>query len=125
MKILIVEDERIILKTMERFLKGKGHYVTTAADGKTALGLMKEDLFDLILLDLTLPFISGHELISKAKNELKLKTPIIVVSTIELKNNVKAVLDLGAAHFISKPFNLTEIENIIDSFNVDRLENKV
>ena len=110
LKILVVEDEELMLKALEFRLKKDGYDVFTAKDGATALELLKENRFDLVLTDIMLPFVSGLEIVSKVKSDSSLKdTPVIVLSAVGLEKIVLEAFELGADDFITKPFNLNEL----------------
>lgn len=109
-KILIVEDEELMLKSLEFRLKKDGYQVFAAKDGVNALELIKENQFDLIITDIMLPFVGGLEIVSKVKTDPATKnTPVIVLSAVGLENVVLEAFQLGADDFITKPFNLSEL----------------
>jgi DNA-binding response OmpR family regulator len=110
LKILVIEDEDLMLKALEFRLKKDGYQVFTAKDGSAALDLLKEHRFDLVLTDIMLPFVSGLEIVSKVKSDTGLKdTPVIVLSAVGLEKIVLEAFELGADDFITKPFNLNEL----------------
>jgi DNA-binding response OmpR family regulator len=119
MKILIAEDEQMLKKAVEFKLKKDGHEVFTAADGREALSLIKENAFDMIITDIMMPFASGLEIISHVRAQ-GFKMPIIVVSSIGLENTVLEAFKLGADDFITKPFSPNEL-----SMRVNRLLSKI
>jgi DNA-binding response OmpR family regulator len=104
-KILIAEDDRLLLKALGFYLDKKGYDTVLAADGAEAISKVKENDFDLIITDLNMPFNSGLELISLVKNELKRDTPIIVLTIMGLENTELEAFRIGADEFISKPFS--------------------
>ena len=110
---LIVEDDREIRKLLANFLKEKGMAVTEAGDGDTAYAYMQKQCFDVILLDMMLPFKSGADLIrllrgNKSK-EGNTYTPVIVISAkTDLDTRLNA-LQAGADDYVTKPFDLNEV----------------
>ncbi len=106
-KIALVEDEPDIRKMLRSFLEGKGCTVSEAADGHAAEKLLAEGSFDLILMDLMLPGISGEQLIASLRRESD--TPVIVISAKSMLETRLAVLRLGADDYILKPFDLNEV----------------
>lgn len=109
-KILIVEDEELMLKALEFRLKKDDHTVVGAKDGREALIKINEEEFDLIITDIMLPFVSGLEIIGKVKQTEKLSSvPIIVLSAVGLESVILEAFELGIDDFITKPFNLTEL----------------
>lgn len=112
-KVLIVEDDREIRTLFANFLKEKGMEITQAGDGDTAYSHLQKKSFDMILLDMMLPFKTGAELI-KLLRENKNKagnayTPVIVISAkTDLETRLNA-LQAGADDYITKPFDLNEV----------------
>jgi DNA-binding response OmpR family regulator len=106
--ILIVEDEDKIRGALADFLEYKGFKVSTAADGLEAERIVSEKRFDLILLDLMLPKISGEQLCIKWRQEGQ-QVPIIMVTAKGQEKEKIAGLDLGADDYITKPFSLEEL----------------
>ncbi len=103
-KILIVEDDTSIQNLLKELLTLENYQTTHAYSGSEALLLLEKNQYDLILLDLMLPGLSGEELIKKVSN-----TPIIVLSAkISSTDKVKCLLS-GASDYITKPFDNSEI----------------
>lgn len=108
-KILIIEDEELMLKSLEFKLKKEGYEVVIASDGRDGSAKIKEQQFDLIITDIMMPFVSGLEVISLVRTEMKLTTPIIILSAVGLEDVVLEAFKLGADDFITKPFMLGEL----------------
>lgn len=103
-KILIVEDDISIHNIIEELLKSKNYSTFNAYSGTEALLLLEKEKYDLILLDLMIPGISGEEIISKVKN-----IPIIVLSAkVSSEDKVNCLLS-GANDYITKPFDNKEL----------------
>lgn len=103
-KILIVEDDVSIHNVIEELLKKEGYATYNAYSGTEALLLLEKGKYDLILLDLMLPALSGEELIEKIND-----TPIIVLSAkISSEDKVNCLLN-GANDYITKPFDSKEL----------------
>jgi DNA-binding response OmpR family regulator len=105
--ILVVDDERAILDLVEMILKKEQYRVAAAPDGKTALSLLDSFDPDLVILDLMLPDMSGHDLCREISR--RRKTPIIMLTA---KNDIvdKVLgLELGADDYITKPFDSREL----------------
>ncbi len=106
-RVLIVDDEPETLKYVGANLKARGYDVVTAADGNEALQRSEEDLFDLILLDITMPGPDGFAVCQAIRQ--RSTVPIIMLSARgQEKDKVKA-LDLGADDYITKPFGIEEL----------------
>ncbi len=103
-KILIVEDDVSIHNVIEELLKKEHYIINNAYSGTEALLLLEKEKYDLILLDLMLPAMSGEEIIKKVKD-----TPIIVLSAkISSEDKVNCLLN-GANDYITKPFDSKEL----------------
>ncbi|MDY3006379.1 response regulator transcription factor [Anaerococcus porci] len=114
MKILIVEDEVILNKTINTSLKESGYEVESAYDGKKALDLVLVENYDLIVLDLNLPFIDGMDVLKTIrKNDDETKI-IILSARSQIEDKVEG-LDYGANDFLEKPFHLDELKARIRS----------
>lgn len=106
-RVLIVDDEPETLKYVGANLKARGYEVVTAADGTEALKRAEEDVFDLVLLDITMPGPDGFA-VCQALRQTSI-VPIIMLSARgQEKDKVKA-LDLGADDYITKPFGIEEL----------------
>ncbi len=106
--ILVVEDEENILTALADFLDFHGFEVFKAVDGLHAERSVAERRFDLILLDLMLPKISGEQLCTKWRRD-GLQTPIIMLTAKGLEKEKVNGLNLGADDYITKPFSLEEL----------------
>ena len=109
MKVLICEDEEIMLTALEFRLRKHGLNVDIASDGKTSLELVKNNTPDIVVADIMMPNVSGLELVSYIRNELKLNIPIIIISALEAEETVLEAFKLGASDFIAKPFKPNEL----------------
>ena len=109
MKILVIEDEVMVLKSIEFKLKKEGFEVVTARDGKVAFDLLTSENFDIILTDLMIPYYSGLELINHIRTDLNSKVPIIVLSSIGQETSIMEAFKLGANDYMTKPFIPNEL----------------
>ena len=109
MKILICEDEEIMLTALEFRLRKQGFDVIIAENGKIALEKIKEDKPDLIVADIMMPFVSGLELIEFIRKDMRNTLPIIIISALEHEETVLKAFRLGATDFIAKPFKPKEL----------------
>ncbi len=107
MRILLVDDEKNISTVLKAYLQQEGFHVTTAVNGLVALTLFKENSYDLVLLDLMLPGLSGEEICKEIRKISS--TPIIMLTAkVEEEDRIKG-LTLGADDYISKPFSPREV----------------
>jgi DNA-binding response OmpR family regulator len=109
MKILVAEDEPIMLKTIELRLKKDGHEVIAVDNGRDALQKIDEQNPDLIITDIMMPYSSGLEIVGKVKANGHRKIPIIVLSAMGQENVVLEAFNLGADDYITKPFSPNEL----------------
>lgn len=108
-KILIVEDDADISHLLGRILKGDGYQTVSAFSGTEARLVLGVETFDLLILDLMLPGMSGEELVTYIRKELCLPVPILVISArAALKNKVE-LLKGGADDYLTKPFEPEEV----------------
>lgn len=108
-KILVAEDNKLILETVVFKLKKDGYEVIKAVDGKECIELLQNERFDLLITDLFMPFISGHEIISTLRTEMGSKLPILVLSAAGAEETVLKAFELGADDYMIKPFSLGEL----------------
>jgi two-component system response regulator VicR len=109
LKILIAEDDVLMVKILEFILKKEGYQVTSCKDGLSAIEKIPVLMPDLIITDIMLPFRSGLEIIGFAKENYE-NIPLIVVSSLgEEEGTVIEAFNLGADDFVSKPFNPNEL----------------
>lgn len=109
MKILVCEDDTMLIKTLEFRLKRDGYQVETASDGKQATQILKKEDPDLIITDLLMPYVSGLEITNFVRNELQKETPIILLSKVGQEEIVLKAFELGADDYITKPFSPNEL----------------
>lgn len=109
MKVLVAEDEEVMLMTIEMKLKNEGFEVVCALDGREALRILEYYAPDIIITDILMPYTSGLELISIVKSGKNKKIPIIVLSGLGNESTVMEAFQLGADDFITKPFNHIEL----------------
>ncbi|AHF05980.1 response regulator transcription factor [Desulfitobacterium metallireducens] len=107
MRILLVDDEKNILKVLKAYLQQEGYSVTTATNGLLALTIFKENKFDLVILDLMLPGLSGQEICKEIRKIAP--TPIIMLTARDEEDQKIQGLSLGADDYITKPFSPREV----------------
>ena len=110
MHILIIEDDMAIAANLYDFFESHGHSVDAAADGAVGLHLAATQQFDAILLDLGLPGMSGLALCHKLRNELRIDTPILMLTARDTLEDKLTGFEHGADDYLVKPFALKEVE---------------
>ena len=106
-KILIVEDEEKIARFLELELQHEGYSVQKAADGRTGLELAQGGGFDLVLLDVMLPQLSGLEVLRRLRKTSQL--PVILLTARDAVSDKVSGLDMGADDYVTKPFSIEEL----------------
>jgi len=114
MRILIVEDEEHIADFLDRGLRAEGHTCVVARDGEEGLKLGIEGEFDLILLDLILPRIHGHEVCQQLRMK-KVNVPLMILTALDSVDDVIVGLRFGADDYMTKPFSFEELLARIDA----------
>ena len=113
-RVLVIEDEEQILRTVEEVLEERGYSVATAADGKSAQQRIDDGPYHVVLLDLVLPGAMGLDLLKQVKERDPAATVIIITGHANYENAVAAIRG-GAADFLAKPFTLDELEIAIEA----------
>ena len=109
-KVLVIEDEELMIKALEFRLKKDGYEVYLARDGSQGIEMLNSSTYDLVITDIMMPFVSGLEVVNYIKSHPIMKdTPVIVLSSIGLERVVTEAFELGAEDFMTKPFNLGEL----------------
>ncbi len=121
-KILLIEDDEAIARYLELELKHEGYTLVIRGNGKSGLNCALEEDFDLILLDILLPEMSGLEVLRKIRKEKN--TPIIMLTSKGEVSDKVAGLDSGANDYIAKPFFMEELlARIRVVFRKDKTDN--
>lgn len=119
MKILVVEDDAIMLASIAHQLKQEGFTVTTANNGREAMDIFEESNADLVITDILMPFTSGLEFLNFIRSN-NTSMPIIVLSALDEEDTVLEAFNLGADDFLIKPVKPGEL-----SIRVKRLLKKI
>jgi len=115
MKILICEDNKLASLIISTVLKKKGYTVDIALDGNQALAKIEEDIPDLLIADIHLPYHSGLELVRYLRNDLNSEIPVIIVSAFSDANVQKNAWELGISDYFVKPLDNEALVSRIDS----------
>lgn len=119
MKILVAEDEPMLLKTIELKLRKEGYEVIATPDGREAIEKIETTNPDMVITDMMMPYASGLEIINFVRQTINKKIPIIILSAMEQEKVVMEAFELGADDYITKPFSLNEL-----AIRVKRLINR-
>jgi DNA-binding response OmpR family regulator len=105
-RILIVDDDELVLMAMRELLKSQNYEVLTFSRGSEALKILDKEILDLMILDIVMPEMDGFELCRKIReNENYRSTPILFLSAKNREEDQKRGLEVGANLFLSKPIN--------------------
>jgi len=112
-KILLIDDEELIVKSLSMLLEKCGYHTYVSKTGKDAVIMFEEEDFDLIISDIRMPGMNGieavKEIIQIAKNKKKDKPPIIFITGYASKENEEEAMKLGPSEYIHKPFDIKEL----------------
>lgn len=104
--VLVVDDAEANRELLSRRLSREGHRVVVACDGNEALELVRQQNFDLILLDIMMPNVDGYQVLETLKKEETLRhIPVIMITAIDDIQSIARCIELGAEDYLSKPFN--------------------
>lgn len=113
-KILIIDDERILLETLEQIFKLNGYEPLPAKDAKSAYKVLKTTMVDLIICDIGLPDISGQEILKEVKSNEKTKDiPVIMLSAYTDPSERATALSNQAAMYLTKPISNYTLLDIV------------
>lgn len=105
MKILICEDNKLALRTLTTVLQREGYETEAAPDGNAAMLLIHNESYDLIIVDIHLPYHSGLELVKYLRSDLKKETPVLIITAFSDPQVQQQAGELGIQGYILKPFN--------------------
>ena len=109
MRILIIEDHLPLAQALKHHFSDQGHAVTMVHDGEAGLQFLKQEQFDLCILDINLPLLTGLEILSSSRAS-GASIPIIVLTARDSTNHRIEGLDAGADDYLAKPFEMAELD---------------
>ena len=117
MKVLIVDDEPLVRRSLQKAFLSRGHEVEVASDGTTGLKAWKEFTPQVVLLDVLMPGLSGPQVLEKIESKT---AKVVLMSAFAGEYDLETAQGLGADHFISKPFSdifivVNEVEKLCQS----------
>lgn len=116
MKILLLEDEVMLNESICEYLESEGHKIHTFLDGNDAFKSLKENSYDLLILDINVPGVDGLAILEQM-HDLKIHIPTIYISALVDIEDISRAYDLGCYDYLKKPFHLKEL-----SLRVDRIK---
>jgi DNA-binding response OmpR family regulator len=108
MQLLIVEDERRMLELLRQGLTEEGHSVVCAVDGCQGLQMVRDNSFDIVILDVMIPKMNGFEMARRMRMENNC-TPVLMLTAKDSVPDIVRGLDLGADDYMTKPFSFDEL----------------
>lgn len=111
-RILLVDDEVITLKITKKFLKTTGYSVEIASDSTEAIRKLTSERFDLLVIDISMPTLSGFDLVQLMQS-LDISTPVIFLSNNDNQWSIEESYSLGAKRFVSKEREFNQLPEII------------
>lgn len=118
MKILVCEDDIVVLKVIEMALEGYPIQLTSVKDGTKALEQLRENTFDLIITDIHMPHHNGDEVLKLVRVDQRKNTPIIMISSDTEEELIALALKQGVNEFIKKPIDATSLRKRLKKFLV-------
>mgnify|MGYP000862526585 FL=1 len=115
MSILICEDNTLAKRTLSVVIEKAGYLTETTEDGIEAMHLLQENDYELIIVDIHLPYHSGLELVRFLRSTLKKNTPVLIVTAFSDAQLQQQAAELGINGYIIKPFNPSELVEQIRS----------
>lgn len=109
-KLLVVDDENEICEFLKSFFEERSYDVLIANSGEQALGVVKNEKPQVVLLDIKMPGMDGIQALREIKAKFP-RTKVIMVTAIETRDKIEECLRLGADNYITKPLSLEYLEN--------------
>lgn len=118
MNILVCEDNVMTLRTIEFTLKKEGFNVFKAGDGFQGIRILGEEVIDLVITDINMPYTKGLELVRHINTQMESKIPVIVITGITNVETKTHAEELGASGYLTKPFDLNVLVDLVKSLSV-------
>lgn len=111
-KVLIVDDTKNIRTLLTKCLQMEGYEVKTASEGLEAIELFSKETFELVFLDIKMPFKSGTEVLKQIR-EMGITTPVIIITAYATVKNAVECTQMGAVAYLQKPFTAEKVRNML------------
>lgn len=119
MRILVVDDDNMMLMAISKKLEDKKFEVSSTTDAVEALKILSDEKIDLIISDIIMPCISGFTFLTMLRNFYYSKVPLILISSYNQQSILQNAYNLGASYFISKPIDYKQLVLKIKEFTSD------
>ena len=114
-RLLIADDDDIIRMLLVDSLDGNGWIIEEAENGKTAFDRLNQGLYDLVIIDCMMPYLTGMDVIGQLSDDIKDSLIIIMLTAKSQQTDKDLALTAGANHFIQKPFISAALYELVDS----------
>ena len=116
MKILVIDDDKMTRRVVEKEMRKLKHEVESAGDAFEGLAMLEKDKFDLVISDIMMPTISGLSLVSVVKEFVSRKVPVVIMSSLHDEDIVDTCARLGAVEFLPKPIDFRKLSSICNRY---------
>ena len=119
-KILVVDDEPFIVRSLAFMLRKEGHEVSTAKNGADGLQLLRQNTYDLAFIDIMMPKLTGFEVLEQLKEDPgTIPSPVVFLTAKGMDEDRERGIALGAREFLLKPFSPSAIVALVNSICPD------
>ena len=118
MKILLVDDDEAIRSSLGRYLRSRGHELSTAADGEEGWQLLREHEFDAVVSDVRMPRLPGPEMVRRMRSA-GLQTPVVFIAGAGDDATESLSAELGRCATLAKPFRLAQLAQLLVDSQTD------
>ena len=123
LKILAIDDQKIIRDLLESILLGLGHSIKVASSGKDGLELFQQDGFDLVITDLGMPEMSGWEVSQRVK-EIRKETPVVMITGWGVSFEQEKIKEFGVDYLLPKPFRVEQLSRLLDLIRDEKIRKR-
>lgn len=116
MKILVADDDELMLRTLEFRLKKDGNTVLVARDGQEAISMIDAHQPDMVITDIMMPYSSGMEIVGYVRQKYQQQMRVIILSGMGQENVILEAFRMGADDYITKPFSPNELSVRVNRF---------
>jgi len=119
-KILVIDDSPTLRKLLRYYLSRREYDVSEANNGKVGLDFITRENFDLVILDMMMPIMSGDDVLQKLKEMENFSVPVLILSADKDEENKAKAIALGASFYLTKPFKPNEVVSRIEEIFKER-----
>lgn len=114
-KLLVIEDDFVMLTLISKVLQQAGYHIITAQNGKEAKRCIEEEVYDLVVMDIYMPYQSGFSLIEDIKSRLSAREkPVVVVTSFANSDTLAVLSNLTVSAVLQKPFTAQELTSAVE-----------